>query len=73
MLKFELYKKAPLFFLQKFVIVFISSNQPVVPETTGIFNFKLFNMFSLAALGVLKFIETSAFDISPFEKFFIYY
>ena len=44
MLKFELYKKAPLF-LQKFVIVFISSNQPVVPETTGIFNFKLFNMF----------------------------
>ena len=41
MLKFELYKKALLFFLQKSVIICKSSNQPVVPETTGIFNFKL--------------------------------
>ena len=65
MLKFEAYKKALCCVLQKVTTSSYFSNQPVVPETTGIFCSKAALMLETAASGTLKLIATSASEREP--------
>ena len=63
-LKFEAYINAPFFFLQISTASVYLSNQPVVPETTGILLLKQMFILLNASDGILKSIATSALEIS---------
>ena len=69
MLKFEAYRNALLFSEQNRSTSLRSSNQPVVPQTTGISSFKADLILVTADSGTLKLMATSASESLPSSLF----